>query len=72
MVDPDVHVRGVGVIPTLGQGRVVVSNFFFLFGLKIGRGGGAGPSPGSVSSSISSFMYWQLRLGEHTSFSVFL
>ena len=34
--------------------------------------GGAGPSPGFATASISSFMYWQLPLGKHILFSVIL
>ena len=36
------------------------------------KGGGAGPSPGFATASISSFMYWQLPLGKHILFSVIL
>ena len=50
----------------------MVSLFLCPFGLKIrvGGGGGQGPSLGSVSAGNSSFMFWQLPLGEHTLFSV--
>ena len=70
MADPDVGGGGGGCHsdPEIGEG-VVSKKIFFLFDVKI-RGGGQGPSPGSVSASISSFTYWQLPLGEHTLFSV--